>query len=139
MIHGPIPSQNTTEIDEVGLNGLHYYVPSVLHNEPSNYAFGSTLVLATLVFDPAASNLHPVMPSLADYERMYGVVAASLTSISLGGDHGIVEVPTTGSPPRPVYVVRVYILATVVVVIVTVPLLTVLSLLPRVVRPSDAP
>jgi hypothetical protein len=84
MIHGLIPSQNTTEIDEVGLNGLHYYmtaVPFALPNEPSNYVFGRTPVLAALVFDPAASNLHSVMPSLADYERMYGVIAASIASM----------------------------------------------------------
>jgi hypothetical protein len=43
-------------------------------------------------------------------------------------------VPTAGSPPKPVYVVRTYILAIVVAVLVTVPLFTALSLVSGVLR-----
>jgi hypothetical protein len=131
------PGQNTTEIDEIGLNNLYYYmtgVPFLLYNAPFTYVFGRKPLLTALIFDPAASDTHSGVPSLVDYDRMYGVVAASLASASFGGYYGVAEVPTTGSAPKPVYVVRTYILAIVVVVLVTVPLLTALSLVSSVLR-----
>jgi hypothetical protein len=131
------PGQNTTALDNQGLENLKYYMtatPFYLNSEPT-YVLDRPSLLTALIFDPTESDFHVSrVPSLADYDRMYGVVASSLASTTLGGFYGTAEVPTTGSAPKPVYVVRTYILGIVVFVLLTVPLLTTLNLVFSLLR-----
>lgn len=60
---------------------------------------------------------------------MYGLVAKSLVAVLTAGYHGTAEVPTTGSPSKPVYLVRIYVLAAVVLSLILSPLLTISILL----------
>jgi hypothetical protein len=91
-------------LDNVGLDNLKYYmtgVPFLLNNEPT-FVLGRPSILTAMIFDPTESDFHVSrVPSLADYDRMYGVVASSLASTTLGGYYGTAEVPTTGSAPKP--------------------------------------
>jgi hypothetical protein len=63
---------------------------------------------------------------------MYGLIAQSLAIVTASGYYGVSEVPT--SIPKLVYLVRMYILAVVVTILVLSPLLTILILLSNLWR-----
>ena len=122
----PSPGQNTTQLDTDGLNAMHYYfagVPVSIANA-GTFTYSLMTVQTALMFDPQATNDHQYrVPLISDYDNMYGLVAESLATVASAGYYGVAEVPATGSTPKPVYLVRTYILAIVVTLLVLTPLL----------------
>jgi hypothetical protein len=120
------PGANTTELDDDGLNAMHYYfagVPVSL-SIAGSYTYGLKTVQTALMFDPQATDNHQYRaPLISDYDKMYGLVAQSLATVASAGYYGVAEVPAVGSKPKPVYLVRTYILAIVVTILVLTPLL----------------
>lgn len=115
------PGSNTTELDTTGLDQLSEYmalVPlGILSTGGSIY--GLEALQTALMFDPNGTSDHQYRaPVLADYTNMYGLVARALAAVSTSGYYGAAVVPTEGSTPRPVYIVREYVLAVVLVILV---------------------
>jgi hypothetical protein len=128
----PAPNTNTTVIDNAGLDALSFYmsaIPMSANSDATNVLGYPTLYLA-LIVDSAANNGGSVLaiaPQLSNYDNMYGLVAQSLAILTTSGYYGVSKVPA--SIPKPVYLVRMYILALVVAILVLAPLLTILILL----------
>lgn len=121
------PGANTTELDSVGLDAMRYYFAGVPVSIElaGDYTYGLKTVQTALMFDPRATNTHQYRaPLKSDYDNMYGLVAQSLATVASAGYYGVAEVPATGSRPKPVYLVRTYILAIVVTILVLTPLLS---------------
>jgi hypothetical protein len=123
------PGSNTTELSEDGLNALTLYIDAALwtayYNIPETAEYQSVLDLA-LTYDPTsndAASQHRI-PTLADYEKLYGSVVQAIVFATSSGFYGTAEVPTSGSPPKPVYIIRMYILALVLSTLLGVPVLT---------------
>ncbi|ORY08866.1 hypothetical protein BCR34DRAFT_569356 [Clohesyomyces aquaticus] len=94
------PGTNTTVLDTTALDALTEYmtaIPWLLYNR-DDYSFRRTL-------EPFF-----IMPTVAHYERILGVLAQSIAAITTGGYFGTATVPAVGVSPRPVYIVRVYVL-----------------------------
>ncbi|KAF2467509.1 uncharacterized protein BDR25DRAFT_63113 [Lindgomyces ingoldianus] len=94
------PGANTTVLDTIALDALSGYmtaIPWLLYLR-DDYSFRMTL-------EPFF-----IMPTVAHYERILGVLAQSITAITTGGYFGTATVPALGEEPRPVYIVRVYVL-----------------------------
>ena len=133
----PAPNTNTTVIDNTGLDALSFYIsaiPMSANNNNANVLSYSLLQLA-LIANPAVNNGGPLLyvaPLLSNYDNMYGLIAQSLAIVTTSGYYGVSEVPT--SIPKPVYLVRMYILAVVVTILVLSPLLTILILLSNLWR-----
>jgi hypothetical protein len=133
----PAPNTNTTVIDNTGLDALSFYIsaiPMSANNNNANVLSYSLLQLA-LIANPAVNNGGPLLyvaPLLSNYDNMYGLIAQSLAIVTTSGYYGVSEVPT--SIPKPVYLVRMYILAVVVTLLVLSPLLTILILLSNLWR-----
>lgn len=121
------PGANTTLLDNVALDALKYYlsdIPLYLYEQDS-YTYGLETLQSALMFDPKETSDHQYrVPVLADYNNMYGLIAQSIASVTTSGYYGAAEVCTTGSTPRPVYLVRTYVLAIVVAILVLSPLFT---------------
>jgi hypothetical protein len=82
------------------------------------------------MFDPQGTSDHQYRaPLLSDFNNMYGLVAQALAAVTTAGYYGTPQVPTTGSPSKPVYLVRTYVLAGVVLMLILSPLLTISILL----------
>ena len=144
------PSTNTTALDDLGLEALVMYlsaVPVIVSN-PYEYdppcifrlypsIFGLDPLSTALLFDHHEShesgNTYRV-PFLPDFDNMYGTVARSLATISTSGYYGVMQVPTTESTPQPAYLVRTWVLAVVVALLILSPLLTSIVLLKYVFR-----
>jgi hypothetical protein len=55
-------------------------------NDQGTYVFGLSTIQVPLMFDPKATGDHSYLaPVLADYGKMYGLVAQSLASITTAG------------------------------------------------------
>ena len=126
------PGANTTTLDNIALDSLKYYfsdIPLYL-SEGGSYTYGLETLQSALMFDPQETNDHQYRaPVLADYNSMYGLIAQSIVSVTNSGYYGAAEVSSTGSAPKPVYLVRTYVLAIVVAILVLSPLLTTATLL----------
>jgi hypothetical protein len=126
------PGSNTTALDVEGLDALQLYlsaVPLLLYNQGS-YTYGLETLQTALMFDPQGTSDHQYRaPLLSDFDNMYGLVAQALAAVTTAGYYGTAEVPTTGSPSKPVYLVRTYVLAIVVIMLILSPLLTISILL----------
>jgi hypothetical protein len=126
------PGSNTTTLDVEGLDELQSFfsaIPLILYSGGS-YSYGLGTLQTALMFDPQGTNDHQYRaPLLSDFNNMYGLVAQSLAAVTTAGYYGASEVPTTGSPSRPVYLVRTYVLALVVIALILSPLLTISILL----------
>jgi hypothetical protein len=121
------PGANVTLLDNVALDALKYYlsdIPLYLYEQDS-YTYGLETLQSALMFDPKETSDHQYrVPVLADYNNMYGLIAQSIASVTTSGYNGAAEVCTIGSTPRPVYLVRTYVLAIVVAILVLSPLFT---------------
>jgi hypothetical protein len=119
------PGANTTTLDTIGLDALKYYlsdIPLYLYVQDS-YTYGLETLQSALMFDPKETSDHQYrVPVVADYNNMYGLIAQSIASVTTSGYFGAAEVCTTGSAPKPVYLVRTYVLAIVVAILVLSPL-----------------
>ncbi|KAF2196972.1 hypothetical protein GQ43DRAFT_497371 [Delitschia confertaspora ATCC 74209] len=94
------PGKNTTGLDTAALDALTGYmtaVPWLLYLR-DDYSFRMTL-------EPFF-----VMPTVAHYERILGVLAQSIVAVTTAGYFGTASVPVIGETPRPVYIVRVHVL-----------------------------
>jgi hypothetical protein len=123
------PGANTTTLDNAGLDALIYYLNAVplqlLSEESDTYTSYLQTLESALMFNPKGTDTYSYRASLlADYNNMYGVIAQSIALVSLSGYYGAAEVPATGSAPKPVYLIRTYILAIVVTILVLTPLFT---------------
>ncbi|KAI1628692.1 hypothetical protein EDD37DRAFT_16910 [Exophiala viscosa] len=88
---------------------------------------GQPQLQTALMFDSRATNPNELrVPLLTDYNSMYGLVADSMNTVASAGYYGTATVPTRGSRPYPVYLLRTYILAVVVVILVLTPCLAAL-------------
>jgi hypothetical protein len=86
--------------------------------EQDSYTYGLETLQSALMFDPKETHDHQYrVPILADYNNMCGLIAQSIASVTTSGYYGAAEVCTTGSTPRPVYLVRTYVLAIVVAIL----------------------
>jgi hypothetical protein len=94
------PGKNTTGLDTVALDALSGYMTAVPWNLylKNDYIYRMTL-------EPFY-----IMPTVEHYDSLLGVLAQAIASISTAGYFGTATVPTIGEPPKPVYVVRTYIL-----------------------------
>jgi hypothetical protein len=126
------PGANTTALDNIGLGALKYYlsdIPLYIY-QGGSYTYGLETLQTALMFNPQGTSNHQYRaPVLADYNNMYGLIAQSIVSVTTSGYYGAAEVPSTGSAPKPVYLVRTYVLAVVVAILVLSPLLTTAILL----------
>jgi hypothetical protein len=126
------PGSNTTVLDVEGLDELQSFfsaIPLMIYDAGS-YTYGLQTLQTALMFDPQATNDHQYRaPLLLDFNNMYGLLAQSLAVVTTAGYYGTAEVPTIGSPPKPVYLVRTYVLALVVLALILSPLLTISILL----------
>jgi hypothetical protein len=126
------PGSNTTTLDVEGLDELQSFfsaIPLIIYNSGS-YTYGLQTLQTALMFDPQGTTDHQYRaPLLSDFNNMYGLVAQSLAEVTTAGYYGTSEVPTTGSPSKPVYLVRTYVLALVVLMLILSPLLTISILL----------
>lgn len=94
------PGKNTTGLDTVALDALSEYmtaVPWLLYLK-NDYIFRMTL-------EPFY-----IMPTVEHYDSLLGVLAQAISSITTAGYFGTATVQSVGEPPKPVYVVRTYIL-----------------------------
>lgn len=94
------PGKNTTGLDTVALDALSGYmtaVPWLLYLK-NDYIFRMTL-------EPFY-----IMPTVEHYDSLLGVLAEAIASVTTAGYFGTATVPTIGESPKPVYVVRMYIL-----------------------------
>ena len=126
------PGSNTSTLDVLGLDSLQVYlsaIPLLLHNMDT-YTYGLETLQTALMFDPQGTNDHQYrVPLLSDFDNMYGLVAQSIAAVTTAGYYGTSEVSTTGSPSQPVYLVRTYVLAIVVGILILSPVLTISILL----------
>jgi len=133
----PAPGHNTAVLDDPGLDVLHLYmtaVPWTIYMR-DDYVFGRQTLQVGLMYAINADNQSEIVaPSLEDFNNLYGLVAQGISSYSTTGYYGTCVVPTIGSSPRPVYIIRMYILVIVVAILVGVPLLTGFNLFAKVMR-----
>lgn len=126
------PGSNTSVLDVDGLDSLQLYlsaIPLLVYNL-NPYTYGLETLQTALMFDPQGTNDHQYRaPLLSDFNNMYGLVAQSIAAVTTAGYYGTSEVPTTGSPSRPVYLVRTYVLAIIVGMLILTPVLTISGLL----------
>ena len=126
------PGGNTTTLDTIGLDALNGYltaIPWAIQQEVDEILYGNEPLVTVLCTNPKATSDHQNRaPGLIDYHNLYGAVAQSLATVTTAGYYGTAEVPTTGSAPKRVYIVRTYILAIVVVVLFGVSILTTANL-----------
>lgn len=128
---------NTTSLDNIGLDRLQLYMSAIpLTVQNSALAImGNVGIGVALLIDPAAHITHTnLAPTLQSYDNMYGLVAQTLAELATAGYYGAAEVPISGSISRPAYLVRGYILALLLVMLVANPLFAVLLLLSNRVR-----
>jgi hypothetical protein len=133
----PAPNTNTTVIDNTGLNAISSYISAIpmFANNDDTLVFDFPTLQLALIVDTAVNNnssISSVAPLLSNYDNMYGLVAQSLAIVTTSGYYGVSEVPA--SIPKPVYLVRMYILALMVAILVLSPLLTILILLSNLWR-----
>jgi hypothetical protein len=124
-------------LDDPGLDALHFYMTAVPWTiyERSDYVFGKAKLQVGLMYAVNANSSDElVAPSLEDFNNLYGLVAQGISSYATTGYYGTSVVPTIGSSPRPVYIIRMYILVIVVAILIGVPLLTSLNLFARVMH-----
>jgi hypothetical protein len=126
------PNQNTTILDTLGLDSLAWYMtgtPRSLYDE-GNYIFGLPAISTGLLYDLDNTDDHQARaPSLNDYANVYGLIAQSIAAISTSGYYGTATVPTEGQAPKPVYIVRTYILALVVIMLSSVTALSISNII----------
>lgn len=120
------PGTNTTQLDVEALDKLVGYMSLIpLRLRSGSYrTFKKYSIIVALMFDPYASNTDNYrIPSLADFNSMYGLVARSIIELATSGHYGSAEVPVIATTTRPTYLVRTYMLGIVVAILVLVPLL----------------
>jgi len=122
------PGANTTVLDNVGLDALHYYISGIplYLFEQQVFTYGLQTLQTALMYDPqATTNPQYRAPTLFDYNNMYGLIAQSIASVSTSGYYGAATVPAHGSAPVPAYLVRTYILGIVVTLLILCPVLAI--------------
>jgi hypothetical protein len=67
-------------------------------------------------------------PGLKDYNNFFGAVAQSLITLATSGYYGTAMVPTVGQPETAVYIMRLYILAIVFLLLLSVAALSITDL-----------
>ena len=137
-----LPNGNTTALDSCGLDALTYYmrgVPHYLDYESTQEDTGSILLglralTAILMYDPTSSDSGGVfkVPSLSDFDSLYGIIAESMAIISTNGFYGVAEVSTIDLAPRPVYIIRTYILGVFMTLVILVLVVTLWELLSNI-------
>jgi hypothetical protein len=130
------PDKNTTALDMDGLDLLSGYMSAVVWaiQLGDEFVFRNQMIDAILVDYPGRAGHQHKAPALSDYDNLYGAVAESIATITTIGYYGTATVPTIGQPSKPVYIVRIYILAILVAVFVTVTLVCVLDLVYHVMN-----
>lgn len=116
------PGRNVTALSVEGLNKLSGYMTAGLWAiySQENVSFGTTIVSLPILYWPEATNSARSFraPSLAEYEKMFGVIASSIAKSTSMGYYGTAEVPTTGEPARRVYIGRLYVVAIVLLILI---------------------
>jgi hypothetical protein len=111
----PAPDRATIDLDRYALNFTNWLftaLPSALYSSNESLWNQNNGWLNTIFtidpLDPSA--IEQSIPILEDFENFYGLIAQSIAFMALTGKYGTATVLTVGQSPRPVYIVRVYIL-----------------------------
>ncbi|KAK2681992.1 hypothetical protein RAB80_003785 [Fusarium oxysporum f. sp. vasinfectum] len=118
------PGANTTQLDTTGLNALSGYmtaVPWLLYLR-NDYIWNVTLIPIYTI------------PTVNQVTSILGMLAQSLASVSTAGYYGTATVPAVGEPPKPVYIVRVYILGLVLGIFVAVTVLSMADIIYHIAK-----
>jgi hypothetical protein len=94
-------------------------------------AFTLPPISLALAYDPTRSPTSEVegrAPTLADFEKLYGLFAQTIATLTTAGYYGVAEVPTLGAGFKEVYIARVYILAILLLFLVFTPVLIILDI-----------
>jgi hypothetical protein len=121
------PNQNTTALDTDGLDKLTTLmgVMPMMVADTGSYSYGlPTVQTALMLASKTANGRQYRAPMLADFDKMYGLAAQSIAYVATSGYYGLARVPTVDSEPKPAYLVRNFVLVTLVSMIVLVPILT---------------
>jgi hypothetical protein len=121
------PGTNTSSLNNLGLDRLKDYFnafPMALSNGSTYGAYGNDPLETALLFTFNTTEVNAFRaPFLSDYDKMYGLAAKSLATLTTSGYYGTADVPTTGLTFKPVYLVRLYILFIVMAILVLCPIL----------------
>lgn len=118
------PGADTTQLDTVGLDALSGYmtaVPWLLYLR-NDYIWNVTLIPIY------------ILPTVDQATALLGMLAQSLASVSTAGYYGTATVPAVGESPKPVYIVRVYILALVLGMLAAVTVLSVADMIYHIAK-----
>jgi len=126
----PTPGKNVTALDEAGLNFLPAYfsrLPGIITELDIRLAGAPLLAIPTL-HDESINLLYYRARGPEDFDKVYGLFAQSIATITSAGYLGTVVVPTSGLPTSRVYIARIYIIPIVLFILVFAPAVALLDI-----------
>lgn len=119
----PTPGKNVTALDETGLNLLPAYfsrLPGII-TELDRRLGGSPILAIPTLRDQSLDLKYYRARGPEVFDRVYGLFAQSIATITSAGYLGTAVVPTSGLPISRVYIARIYIIAIVLFILIFAP------------------